>query len=270
MTRILVGVGFVLAVATSAAAECTQLSYHVGRNYIEPNGWKGLIQVSLRPGDITVDNLVCMADGFRTHHPEWADIMLLFFSSEEAADNWQPGYGDSDVLLPTEKWDSEMRAAYILDVTNPEEHLDIMPLGWNDGADEYNTRIDLPNATTPPHCRLEIKDRCLLAFTLPAYPDAWKRSVSGAVTFSGRIGRDGKMAGIRVAEAESTPPDAQTFLIREALANLKTWQLEPRLSEDTFEITYSYVIDPSGRAEQPEVQLALPDRITISASPHKD
>jgi hypothetical protein len=227
----------------------------------------GLAQISLRPSDITLDNLVCLAQRFRKAHPEWTSVLLLFFSSREAADNWQVIYGDYDGPPPPfDKWNKALRASYFLEVADHEEHLDIMPLGSDGATDDYVTRIDLPIATTP-HCRFEMNSRCLLVFERLGYPDVHTRKVSGAVTFVGRIGRNGRMTAIRVAEAHSTPSNAEGLIVREALANLTTWQLDPAPREDAFRITYSYVVDPSVDRELPKTQMTLPAGVTIRGNP---
>jgi TonB family protein len=112
-----------------------------------------------------------------------------------------------------------------------------------------------------------LKDRCLLAADLPDYPDAKTRKVSGTVTLAGRIDRNGKMANIRVVEAQSVPPDSKDLLVRTALANFKTWQLDSAPRADAVRITYSYVIDPSMSRGLSKVELALPGRVTITGNP---
>ena len=55
-------------------------------------------------------------------------------------------------------------------------------------------------------------------------------------------------------------------LVRAAVENLKSWWLEPARHQDTFRITYSYVIDRSLRPDQFDVQFDLPRQITIRAN----
>jgi len=268
ITSILVSVCLMLC-AGRASADCTRLPYRTGRNFIAPNGSKGLAQVSLRPSDITLDNLLCLARGFRESHPEWREVVLLFFDSREAAEEYVVGWELAEFARPVPQFSSyerRMRAGYYLDVTKPEQFLSITPFGLNGGPEEFDTRIDLP-ITTRPHCRYELKDRCLLAADLPGYPNA-PLARSGAVTLSGRIGRDGKLASVRVVEAQSVSPESKDLLIQAALANFKTWQLDSAPPEDTVRITYSYVFDPSMSSGPSKVELA-PGRVTITGSPFK-
>jgi TonB family protein len=121
-----------------------------------------------------------------------------------------------------------------------------------------------------PPCRLELRGRCLLALHEVVYPgEAYPQQtrMAGAVTLTGTVARDGTVTGIQVVESESVPSGRTAPLMREAVENLKTWQLEPATLEDTLRIRYSYVIDPSLPTGTEDAQFALPNQITIRANP---
>jgi hypothetical protein len=221
--------------AVEAATDCTHLQYRVGRDFIAPGGSRGLAQFSLRPGDVTVANLVCLVQRLRAGNPAWTQVMLVFFTSREAADNWIGSRGLMDYegapMPPFEKWDRELRAIYTLDAAQKEDHLDIMPLGWREqppiGDGIYETRIDFP-LTTLPHCGLTLAERCLLAFEKMDDPSLEPNvRLSGTVSMAGTIKRNGTLTGLHIVEAQSDPPDRKDQLVRAVLKNVKAWWLEP-------------------------------------------
>lgn len=223
--------------------------------------------ISIRPGDFSLDNLICLAQNLKESHPEWKSAMIVIFSSHNAAKYYQLSSVEN---LPGAVWGKQLHAEYDFDAGAHEKYLLIMPLGDKKSSsfNTYTTRIDLPVATTP-HCHLEMNGRCLFMLEDPKYPsDASKAKISGTVTLTGTIARDGKMTDVQVAEASSTPSEGKDLLMREAVNNLKTWRLEPAQRQDTIRTTYSYTIDRSlPQKGQTDVQLALPNEITIRGNP---
>src|SRR4051794_14619711 len=72
--------------AAEGATDCTHVQYHVARDFIGDT--RGLAQFSIRPSDVTVDNLVCVVQRLRRRNPAWTNVMLLFFTTREAAEYW--------------------------------------------------------------------------------------------------------------------------------------------------------------------------------------
>ena len=97
--------------------------------------------------------------------------------------------------------------------------------------------------------------------------DRLRTSGSGSVTLAGTIGRDGKVTGLKTADAGSDRPSDAGSLARSASDNLATWWLEPAPREDPIRITYAYVVDSTLPKGKVDVQFTLPDRVTISANP---
>jgi len=95
---------------------------------------------------------------------------------------------------------------------------------------------------------------------------ALKARVSGKVSVTGTAGRDGKVT-VKIEAADGRQPAESDPLARAAVENMKSWWLEPARHQDTFRITYSYIIDPSLRSDQFDVQFDLPNQITIRAAP---
>jgi hypothetical protein len=228
----------------------------------------------------------------RDEQQTWRDVVLLLFSSEEAALKFDAG-GMSDFRVVVDatgkavdsedigRFRKELRGLYLLDVRHFQEYLTMTPVGLK-GGDLYDTQINFPVSASP-HCRLEVSNRCVLALQPFIYPkEELKAHTSAAVTLIGAVAKDGTVsASIDPNGAHPAIPDDP--LARAALNNLMTWWLEPAASQATFQITYSYVIDPALTANridrtlsnQPlaqeggvvDVQLSLPTQITIRGYP---
>jgi hypothetical protein len=247
----------------SAAAECRAPRFRLVKDFIHYESGRGAARVTLAPADFALTNLLCLAQALKVQHPDWKEVNVLMFSSEVAAASFSPGK-----MGPPELWqfDRQLRAFYSLNVSTHEEFLAITPMGL-EGGEASDTRIMLPASGTP-HCRLEIHDRCL--FALDQFMDVADRlrtSGSGSVTLAGTIGRDGKVTGLKTADAGSDRPSDAGSLARSASDNLATWWLEPAPREDPIRITYAYVVDSTLPKGKVDVQFALPDRVTIRANP---
>lgn len=262
--RLVVAVALGLLVARTAAAQCTPPQFRIGRDLINYESESGAVHISLRPTDFTLGKLVCLARSLRRQHPTWKNVSVLMFSSEDAAVRFVGG----KMGVPDDLWrfDKEMRAFYSLDALRQEEYLAITPAGFG-GTEFYDTRIDL-RVTATPHCRFELNARCLLALDEIAYPDeALRRKVSGKVTVTGAVTREGKLTNLTISDGGGRLVQADDSLGRAAIDNLKTWWLEPAQRTDGLRITFSYEIDASlPRRGQVDVQLALPGQITINTA----
>ena len=159
-------------------------------------------------------------------------------------------------------------ARYLQYRLNPsEEYIELKPIGCLCPT-PYETRISLP-LTAATRCRLEFSGRCLLAADAALYGDGYVRRASGRVALTAVIGRDGRLDRIQVVDAVSTPPETQSLFTVAAVANCRTWQLEPASQKDTLRVTYAYVIDDSLPQGALNVQFASPDGVTIRANPPK-
>ena len=140
-----------------------------------------------------------------------------------------------------------MHSVYVLDTNRNEEYLKFIPLhedGSHNETGPFDTRIDLPTAT--PHCRLEVKDRCIVALDDLTHPyEALQQKVIGTVTLSAGISLRGNLQQIRVLSAAVIPPSGRALLIKAAVKNLSSWYLEPATHSDFLQITYSYELDDS-------------------------
>ena len=256
--------------AAAARGECSKVHFVTGHNYIAAPASRGVATVSVRPEDITVTNLLCLAQGLHQTYPEWRSVAVLFFASPEAAKRWTPERQLVDYVGPPPpfwKWEAEMRAGYFLDAAKGEEYLLLTPFGWNSGRDELATRIDLP-LTGPPRCTIALGSRCLMAWDRFEYPsDVASGVASGSVTVEGRVGRDGVVSSVRTTDGGAFPEAAAKALAGAAVKQVSSWRFEPATREDRFRITYWYTPDSSIAPGLTRINVEFPEQVRISGNP---
>ncbi len=229
-----------LGIGESISAQCLPPRFHKARDFSNSKLGTGSLYLSIDPSAFSIDNLICLAQTLRRRHPEWKTSMVLVFSSHAAAENFSPP--GLEAPSGAMKWANQLHAAYFLDSDKREEYLQVLPMGLETGP-LYETKIDLPIATTP-HCRLEMTGRCLFAIDPFVYPsDALKARASGSITVMARITREGKISSLEVVDARVSSAEQKDLLTKAALENLETWWFEKANYEDTFRMTFSYVID---------------------------
>lgn len=254
--------------------------------------------ISVQPHDVSLDNLVCLAQALQRRHRNWTSVEVDIFESEFAAAVYNPGWTMSAPGLihdragrayTTDDIYQLLRARYVLtrSAKVDEEYLEILPLGleywdhwegsfmvkhpiWPNKGQDFRTRIEFP-LTAAPRCRFELNHRCLLALAPLRYPwEERQAQVSGMVTLTGRVTRDGKVADVAVADRPAGSLDAAESLVRAAVEHLQTMRFESAPHEDGMRITYTYTIDPAlPRPDLLDVKLTLPDQVTIRAAPVK-
>ena len=247
-----------LVAATVSAQPCTPVTFDEARQGIGPQNGVGEARIVVHSKDMTLDNLICLRQGLKARHPDWRNVTVLVFSSKQAAVAFEVDKIASSGVVGA--FDREVRAAYWLGGANESDTLTLMPLGWEllqDG--DYNTVVEFP-AQRPPRCRAESNRRCVLALERIRYPpEALRHNVSGAVVVAGKIDKAGHTFDGRIVDAgdRSTQKD---FLAQAALANLKTWRLEPVTREEAFRVTFSYSVDASLSGEYVSAIAGLRDR----------
>jgi hypothetical protein len=227
------------------------------------------MNISVRPEDATLDRLVCLAQTLQKQHPRWRSWSAFVFTSEAPAKGFVAVNGSAaggylaDLRARANIHEGNVTLTMTpIGYANP--YFTVTPLG-SVGETVYNTRIDLPVRGSA-HCRLEVSGRCVIALDPPRYPnEALSARASGKVALVGTAGRDGKVT-VSIEPANGRQPDESDPLVRAAFENLKSWWLEPVRRQDTFRVTYSYVIDPSLRPGQFDVRFDMPGQITIRAN----
>jgi TonB family protein len=252
--------------SVNCVAQCRAPQFQAGRIFVREEDTV-MESISMPLPAFRPANLACLAASMKERYRGRKSILIYIYSSPEAA--------QGDVFpMETSEWDAwafrQLHAFYMFDASKHEEYLKILPAGgsWVVPGGPYSTRIDLP-AKIPPHCRVEINNRCLIATDYLIYPaEALKRRESGTVVLAATITRGGKVDKVRVVKVEGVSPEAESLLAKAALLALSSEIFESSLHDDAVQITYSYVIDDSARYTDGEkVEWALPDKITISAKP---
>jgi len=247
--------------ATAAApGVCGPPSYRVGRTWAD-NAAQTLIDISIPLEDFAPDSLICLAGALRRQYPE-RSVKAYIFSSYEAAMGFVPG--DMDLPLGAADYQFKLHGIYAYDKETQKEYLKIDPDGYREWDPLLETRIDLP-VTATPVCRLGIAGRCLLEFRHIYYPNtAGNADVSGRVTVTGRIRRDGTVSGLAVAGAEASPPDQRQALADFASSNLGTWRFEPGKRDEAVRITYYFeVADSRSAVHEANVEFGLPNEVRV-------
>ncbi len=258
MIRIATVVSLVFTAGACAFAQCRAPGYKVGANLSDPE--EGLIFLSIRPGDLAIDKLVCLGQKLRERNPRWRSLGVSIFTSLEGARDYR-GPGRECDSGCVERPD-DLHAIYGYDRDGHKESLEILPLGER-SSEFMNTTLDIPIGGNS-HCHLEMNGRCLLSLEWTGYPAvASKARASGRVVLTGIIGRDGRVRRIRAEGSDASADEGRKGLENEARQNLSTWRLDAKPHEDPIRITYSYVITGlPARLVQP-VEYELPNQVVI-------
>jgi TonB family protein len=288
-----------LLTASPAVAACTEPRYQKGRDFT--NDQLGLVALHLAVdhSDLSVERLACLAEHLRARNPHWKRGSVLIFGSLSAARDFVGG----NVEVPYQGrasnprqqavldafWDSQrqLRATYAFDVDKAQQSLTISPFGTV-GAElgaVWDTTFRLP-LRGPERCRLELKGRCVMSigrmrdYPIPYPAEALRKQISGAVTVTITVRRNGSIAVGEVSKRSSGT--AADILETAAIENLKTWLVEPSARSQSIRITYSYTIDRSLMGDSPSIEqrhvvdteagrvqvtFDLPDRISIRGFP---
>jgi hypothetical protein len=215
--------------------------------------------LSVRPGDLAIDKLVCLGQKLRERNPRWRSLGVMIFTSREAARHYRPPGQECDFACV--KRPDDLHAIYDYDRDGHKEGLEILPEG--EGAESLNTTLDIPISSNS-HCHLEMDGRCLLSLEWPGYPaTARKAKASGTVVLTGIIGRDGRIRRIRAEGADASADEKRKAMENEARQNLSTWRLDARPHEDPLRITYSYVITGLPARLVQQVEYELPNQVVI-------
>jgi hypothetical protein len=248
----------VFCFSSRLCAQCRAPDYRVGK-VLASGPSLVLADISIQPGAFTIDKLVCLAAVLKEKY-QASEVAVAIFGSHKAAVNYTPPAIEK---RPDEDlWASQLHAEYYLNREKHQEYVVLTPDGWNPGAESFDTRIDLP-MTTKISCRLQIRDRCLVAFH-----HIWTfEQGSATVTLTAQIEEDGSVSDVRVAEPDAPPTNDERTLADFAVHNLQSWHFERSKTKDPIKITYS-----TERVNTPldhgiDVEFRLPDRVEIRMGP---
>lgn len=167
----------------------------------------GVVPIVVDSDDFTVGNLVRLVSTLRRRHSEWKRITLVFFTSRQAAKDFNPS-PVNDMPAAMIRAQKQAHALYWWDKAAKEEHLDMLPDGWRTPR-HLATSINLP-AAQEPRCTLELKRRCVLVLGQSDYPyEAVQGGVSGTVALGATIDYAGHVRDVHILEASIIPAEAQ-------------------------------------------------------------
>lgn len=251
-----------MLVPLALCAQCHPPHYRIGPELADSES-ELIMNIDISYQDFAPASLVCLATNLRNENRGRSTIMVSIFSSHKAAFSTVGFLSGQEDTKEEYAALAQLHARYIFFAERHEEYIEIMPAGVTSAHSEqpYETRIDLPVATTP-HCKLEISNRCLIALQDFFYPaKLLKGKPSGTVTLAGTITRAGKVTQVRIVKAESISAN-------DAVQNLSTWRLEPGPRDEPIQITYAYAIDNSlRRMDGMQVHWALPHEVCITIPP---
>lgn len=261
MRMIAISLG-VLTTTVALPAQCRPPVFETGGVLVDSSS-EIIMSISIPMQDFGPSRLICLAQSLRAIYSGRSTIIASVFASP-----WAASHSIGLLLGQEDSRDqieaiNQLHAVYVLDINRNEEYIKLIPLhegGSHNETGPFDTRIDLP-ATTTPHCRLEVRNRCIMALDDLAYPyEALRQKVIGTVTLSAIISLQGTLHQVRVVNTAAIPPNGGAVLIKAAIKNLSSWHLEPATHSDFLQITYSYEIDDSlPRFSHPKIEWALPD-----------
>jgi len=249
---------------------CRSLAMDMARNDIDGSG-RGTATLTIDRKDLSLRNLLCVAERLDREHPDWAEVRVAVFDSVDVADNYIFDWQTVDATFPPARehaYESLRRAVYVVSKLAAARYLQFRLFGSDD--ERYQTRINLP-VTEPPRCRFEIKGRCLLVAYEPPFPRPPSSPVSGSVTVAAELHRDGTFQGVRVTKAVAQPAEAAAALGVVALESLRRWRLDASSSEDSVTVDFRFVSEIKAAPGRPflgiplgvSVEMTSPTSITV-------
>jgi hypothetical protein len=273
LTRIL-AIGGLLILCSSADtfAECQAPHYRRGPVFGDSS--PRIYTASISLADFVPARMVCLAERLKRDHPREQHYAVLIFSSHLAAVCYHGpvDIGDRDgPVSPCDsaRWSShQLHGVYSNRFDDDAEFVAINPLGGLVGGrppDPGETRIALPTMMIP-DCQFAITNRCVISMDYPNVGGTYAHPASGTVTLTARLSRRGLIQDITVAETRDMQPASQEGVVAGAIANLKTWRVEPATHETTVRVKYQHVVDSSlSHPGQVAIQFDIPHQITIRA-----
>lgn len=264
--RVFVAVA-VLAEVANAAEPCPAPPFRAGKVLVDsPSEIDLHISISLQ--DFAPGRLICLATELKQRYGG-RNVWAAIFSSHEAAVAYSPVTVEENPVFRAAQ--AKLHAFYTYDKAKEEDQLLILPDGLNhQPGSPLTTRIDLPVDGTA-SCRVELDSRCLLDFRHMDYPSVQAfEQLSGTVTLSGNVGRDGRLSNMMFLDANVNPPERQSLLVDWAKQNFCTWRFEVAKHKDPVRITYHFEIsDPFPAWPETHVSFRLPSDVTIQLGPKR-
>jgi hypothetical protein len=217
------------------------------------------IYVSVDRDDVTLAKLVEQARELRAANVSNWSGLIGFFTSRYAAQTFTV----NALVDPPARLNESQREFFALyRVETGKEFLTMKPFGDYLGFDVVRIPID---GVRLPQCEFQLAARCL--FRLDTMESAV--GLTGTVTLEAHATRRGKLERLRVVDSFNEPSNQEREqLVRSALANARSWWLDPSRSEQDIRITY--VFGGATVASNPvggfELMLNAPGNVRILAA----
>jgi hypothetical protein len=263
VVRILAVTCISLTLATGAFAQCHVPDYLQGATLSDSKS-EVITNISIDLEDFTPNRLVCLARSLKERYRGRSSIDIGIFSSQAAATYLRQPALPLEPQAEDYEMFKQMHASYLFRPDIHDDYILLMPDPMIDAPGAaINTKIDL-SAAIVPACKLQINNRCLLAFD---HIDPPRDETSGSVTLIAEIERVGSVSGIHVVDVSKNGSWARKSLADFALQNLKTWRFESSQSKNDIRIVYSLERVMTPLEHGINVQFMLPDSITIQVGP---
>jgi TonB family protein len=188
------------------------------------------IYVSVDRDDVTLAKLVEQARELRAANASGWRGFIAFFTSRYAAQTFTM----NDLVDPPPRYKESAREFLAFyEVETGREFLTVFPFG--DYREFEVARVPIDGVRLP-QCEFRLAARCL--FRLDTMESA--AGMTGTVTLEARATRKGKLERLRVVDSSSEQSKQDEQLARAALANAKSWWLDPSRSEQDVRITYVF------------------------------
>ena len=265
--------GFACGAADRPGGGCESLNFEISRKDVDAKG-QGTASVTIQPQDVTLGNLVCVADRLQREHPEWTEIRVAIFDSAKAAEDYRFDWQSVGTIVPPTReleYERLRRAVYVASQSTRTRYLQLRLFGVDDTR--YQTRLDLPIKERP-NCSFAINGRCLLLAEAPLYPQVGQEPISGSVTVTAEAGRDGSFTKLKLGTVTASPVGSADVLGKAAIDNLRTWRIDHADQDDVVTVRYTFVTDvgsaPNGTATAlarirptPTVEMSSPNEVTV-------
>jgi hypothetical protein len=133
--------------------DCESLSVAMAQIDVDASG-KGTATVLIVPRDVTLRNLVCVAERLQRENPGWTEVRVAIFDTPDVADHYLFDWQSYDVHIndapdPGIRWEELRRALYVVSQSARTRYLKLRLFGV-DGDGRYETRIDFTGGGSNP------------------------------------------------------------------------------------------------------------------------
>jgi hypothetical protein len=243
--------------------DCNSISFEVYQEHVGPDG-NGTATVRLLPRDLNMPGFICVASRLRQDHPRWRQVRVGIFDAADGAERYDFDWESKpkvEGMAADRRYERLRRATYVLNTAGHEEYVLLRLFALQ--KEKYESRIDLP-VKGQPRCRVEIEERCVVAIDYPLHMELDNRPIEGMVTVSGKITKEGTLAGLRADAVNSGSSTDISRLTEAALANLATWRMDPAARETPFTVSYRFVVDRTRRDPIPIIELSSARALTMT------